>query len=811
MLSHFLKITTRNFFLQKVFTFINILGLAIGLTCGILVYLFIHDELNFDQIHPEAENIYRIGVTFTNDNGESFKASSVPGMWAKGLVESYPDVEAYTRNYWLGYPVSIHNKEADKILLSEKLFWVDSLYADILYMPLVAGNKGTLLNSANSMAISQSIAKALFAGTDPIGKTVEISHAIFQGERYPLIITGVFEDYPSNSHIRPEYLVNMDLLEQRFGENYHSQWNNWTMDSYVRVASGTGPEKLADHMNQLLDTHIDENREAFAPFFVKLVDTHFDKEVEWVTEGAGDMSYLYIFGSIALLILIVASINYMNLATARSARRSKEIGLRKTLGGRRIQLILQFFGESLITVFFALGLSIIFVGLALPFFNDLTGKAFTLTSLFNPWILGTLLLGCLFVAFISGIYPALYLSSFMPVRVLRNRFTPGKGTELFRKVLVTFQFAVSVILIVCTGIIFMQMKYVHSSKLGEVGDKMLSIRFGGSAPVEKYSVFKQTVETDPELPAVSLANHLPRQEYFGPINWNVRFPGVNDIEYDWSILNMEPNFPEMFDMEWIVGRDFEDRIPGDTTVQSPFLLNETAVRNLGMTPEEALGTSVSVNHQGGTQTGQVIGVVKDFPYRSMRTQIEPTLLTTWPHPVDKIVYVKLPQGKISEKLAVLESKWKDVFPGVGFDYWFLDEEFGRMYANEDRMADLAEALSFLAILVACLGVYGLASYLAERKTKEIGIRKILGATIPQILFLLSKTFILILGIAAVVGIPVSYLLMEDWLQSFAYKVHLSWWMFAAAIFTLVVLTCLTVSYETLKAARLDPVKHLRAE
>ncbi len=811
MFSHFLKITSRNFFLQKVFTLINITGLAIGLAAAILIYLFIHDELNFDQIHPDADRIYRIGATYQMDDGEEIKAGSAPGRWAQAMVENFPNVEASTKNFWIGYPVSIHNKEADKILLSEKLYWVDSTYTEVLYMPIISGDKEKLFDSPNTMAISASIAKALFGNTDPIGKTVEISHVFFNGEKYPLTINGVFEDYPTNSHLRPDYLINMDLLEQRFGQDYHRRWNTFTMASYVKVKPGTDAQQLSSQMNQLLDIHIKEDREAFSPFFVKLVDTHFDEEIEWVSEGAGDMNYIYIFGSIALLILIVASINYMNLATARSTRRAKEIGLRKTLGGRRIQLITQFFGESLFTVFLSLVLALLFVATALPFFNELSGKSFSLSFLLNPWIWGVLILGCLGVAFLSGIYPALYLSGFAPVKVLRNRFSPGKGPEFLRKFLVTIQFAISVILIVCTGIIFMQMKYIHTSKLGEIGNTMVSIRFGGSAPVEKYSVFKQEVETDPEMSEVSLANHLPRQEYFGPINWNIRFPNLNEQEYDWSILNMEPNFPQMFDLEWVVGKDFDDRIPGDTTSSSPFLMNETAVRNLGLTAEEALGTFVSIRHQGGTQTGQVIGVVKDFPYRSMKTRVEPTLLTTWPHPVDKIVYVNLPKGKISEKLAVLEAKWKQVFPEVGFDYWFLDEEFGRMYSNEDRMADLAEVLSFLAILVACLGVYGLASYLAERRTKEIGIRKILGASLSQILIILSKTFLVILGLATLIGIPVAYYLMSDWLQNFAYKVELPWWLFAGAILTLILLTMLSVSYETLRAARLDPVTQLREE
>lgn len=811
MLKHFLKITLRNFATQKAYSFINVLGLAIGLSSAILIYMYLNDELTYDTMHPDASQTYRMGLIYTNDDGDEEPVASVPGIWAKELTRRYSNVIASTRHFWLGYPVSIHNKEADKILLSENLHWVDSSYSKIMYLSLLSGDKESLFSAANSMAISESKAMALFGSTDIVGKTVELSHTFFQDQQFSTIISGVFEDYPSNSHMRPDYLVNMNILEPRFGENFHSQWDNWWLNSYVKVQAGTTAEELKGYTNQMLDERNDENREALAPFFTPITDLHFDTTVEWVTEGAGDINYLYIFGSIAILILIVASINYMNLATARSTRRAKEIGLRKTLGSDRTRLILQFLGESIITVFFSLLIAIIIVSIVIPYFNELSGKSFTFMDIWNPNIVLTALGACVIVSLLSGLYPALYLSSFHPVIVLNNRFTPGKGPELFRKILVTLQFSISVILIICTGIMFLQMNLIHTSKLSQAGDQMVSIRFGGNAPSEKYPVFKQEIVKDPSLPEVTMANHLPRQEYFGNIDFTFRFPGFDEKEYEWSLLNVEHNFMHMFDIELLAGRQFDKRLVSDSSVSAPFMVNEAAVKQLGLTNEEALGKAVNLDVGELQINGQVIGVVKDFPYRSIHSSIEPLFLTTWPHPVDKIVYVKLPKEDIAQKLEVLEEKWKAVFPGIGFDYWFIDEEFGRMYANEDRMTDLAKVFSLLAILVACLGVYGLASYLAERRMKEIGVRKILGASVGQIMVLLSQTFVSILVIASIIGIPLAYFLMDDWLESFVYKIDLSWWIFGASVLVIFLLAFFTASYETLRAARLDPAKYLREE
>ena len=811
MIKHYLKTAWRNLVAQKTHSLINVLGLAIGLASALLICLFLFDELTYDTIHPEAEQTYRLGLSVTTEDGDQFSSGYVPSAWATQLAENYPEVLASTKLFWVGYPVSIVNEKDDKILLTEEFYWVDSNYQELIYLPLQEGQFESVFATPNSMAISESVARELFGTEQALGRQLIVRHPILGEEQLEVLVEGVFKDYPTNSHIRPQYLLNFHILEPIFGEQFHQQWDGFSMQSYIKVSLRADMDKLKAGMNGLLATHVEENAARYDPFFRKITDLHFDDTVQWVNEGAGDKDYLYIFGSIALLIILIASINYMNLATARSTRRAREIGLRKTVGSSRGQLIGQFFGEALLTSMLAMGLAMLLVAVCLPYFNQISGKAFTVASLVDPRIIaivgGTLLV----TSVLSGIYPALYLSGFRPVEVLKNRLTPGKGPEFFRRVLVVIQFAISVVLIICTGIILMQMNYLQSSKLNKAGEQMVSIRFGGTAPNSRYPVFKQMVSQDPELDNITLANHLPRQEYFGPINWNMRFPGVSETVYNWSLLNVDNNFPETFDLTLLAGNFFDETLIADSATRAPFLINEAGMQNLGLDVESVIGVTVNLEVQQRTLTGQVIGVVKDFPYRSMRTAIEPLLVTPWPHPIDRIIYVKLPQDQMAEKIAYLEQQWKKAVPGVGFDYWFVDEEFGRMYANEGRTSKLINVFSLLAILVACLGVYGLASYLADRKSKEIGIRKVLGASVQQISLLLSRTFVGILGISCLVGIPLSLYLMKDWLSNYVYQVAVPWWLFVGAVAGMFIVIALTVGYEIIRAAQVDPVKYLRDE
>jgi putative ABC transport system permease protein len=455
----------------------------------------------------------------------------------------------------------------------------------------------------------------------------------------------------------------------------------------------------------------------------------------------------------------------------------------------------------------------------LPGFNNMTGKMFTVAHLFEPTMLlitgGVILL----VTLLAGSYPAIFVSGFQPANVLKGKFSFRRGSTVFRQVLTTVQFVVAVTLLVGTVIVVRQMDLMRFSKLNEAGRQTVSIRYGGFTGVasdQKYLAFKTRVTQDPEIQAVTLANHLPRLDFFGPINMRMQFPDINEEQHEWFQLNGDFDFPKTFNMKIIAGRDFDPNNIADST---SILLNESAVRSLNLTPEEVVGkTVIRPSHIMGYGppdstaapiTGHVIGIVEDFPYKSAHAKIDPLAISPKPHSFDRIIHVRLPAGKMAEKIAFLEKTWKEVYPEFGFDYWFVDEEFGRMYENETQVAELTEKFSALAILITCVGLYGLASFLSEQRTKEIGIRKTLGASNGQVLSLLLGVFAKLLGIACLIGVPVAWYFSGQWLNSFVIKTPVSFLVLGGSVLLIAVITLITVGYESLKASMANPVVALK--
>jgi putative ABC transport system permease protein len=411
------------------------------------------------------------------------------------------------------------------------------------------------------------------------------------------------------------------------------------------------------------------------------------------------------------------------------------------------------------------------------------------------------------MAFISGSYPAIYLSGFRPVDVLKGQIAKGKGAELFRKSLVTIQYTVSLVLIISTFVVVRQMEHMQTSKLNQQGSQLLSIRYGGIAPQNKFEAFRQSVLEDKDIEHVTMANHLPRLNYFGFIGSTVKFPEFEDKNLQWNKLNVDFNFAKTYSLEFIAGRDFKEGNIADST---NIILNEAAVKALHQPLEKIIGTTV-IDVNDDNRSFRVIGVVKDFPFRSMHQAIEPLILNPRIHFIDRIAYIKLPPGKFQEKIASVEKKWKEIFPGIGFDYWFLSDEFTRMYENEKRVSSMAKSFAILAILITALGVFGLASYTAEQKTKEVGIRKVLGAATLQVVGMFVWIFLKIFLVACIIAIPMAYYMADSWLAGFAYRSSISPLIFISSLLGLLFITLFTVSYETWKAARTNPVNSLRSE
>lgn len=820
MIRNYLLIALRNFQRQKLFALLNMFGLALGIASAILIFLYVSDELQFDTMHSDADNTYRIGVKFTNPDGRVFDNTVSPGIFVKHLRDTRTEVIDAARIDYIGYPTSLHHKDTDRIILTEEIRWAEPGFDRILSFDLVKGNRSKMFDAHNTMVVSEAGARKLFGDVDPIGKVITVKHnwATFNRE-IDLAVTGVYRDYPANSHFKPEYILNIHAF-RAVRENFDAYLQGARLqdagffENYVVLNSDADVAALEEDL-RVLGKQMTESDSGFVAagwkmdvFMKRLTDLHFDQENLWEPGGVqGDEKYLAIFSAVALLILLIACINYMNLATARSSRRAREVGLRKALGSKRSQVAKQFFYESTLMTLASVVMALILVVIFLEPFNQVAHKTFTAASFLNPYMIGIVLVVVSFMAFISGSYPALYLSAFRPSEVLKGQATRGSGAEMFRKMLVAIQYSVSLILIISTLIVIRQMDHMQNSKLNQAGNQLLSIRYGGIAPQEKFAAFKNAVLGDKDIAYVTMANHLPRLNYFGYIGANARFTEFPDKEMQWNQLQVDFDFPKTFGLEFVAGRDF---ISGNLADSSAIILNEAAVKALGQPVEKVLGTSLVVNNNT-SRTYTVIGVVKDFPFRSMHQAIEPLLLNPQLHFIDRIAYVKLPVGKFQEKIRFLEKTWKEIYPNVGFDYWFVSDEFNRMYLAESRVSSLAKSFAVLAILITALGVFGLASYTAEQKTKEVGIRKVLGAAVKQVVVMFLVVFLKIFLIASAIAVPIAYYVADYWLEGFAYRSHVSPFVFIISLLGLLLITLITVGYETWKAASSNPVHSLRME
>ncbi len=832
MLINYFLLAFRNLKKQRSYTIINTLGLAIGLASALFILLYVRDELTFDTSHPQANQTYRLGYRIEYPNGESESYPAAPAGWDNYIKDNYEGIGTISSFTSTGMPTSIEYNPTEKILLTEDIIWAEANLTEILSIPIDRGDRTAPLKEVNSLMICESAARELFGDEDPINKQVSISHAYMtNGKKVEMMITAVYKDLPANTHLRPKYIAGIyslrefipDLENMLHASMGDGENNFWTQSLFVCNDETRIPiiiDDLQKRANAILEKYNLDFK--FIPFVRKITDVHFDQNINWsITHKSADKKYLYVFATIALLILIVACINYINLSTARSASRAKEIGLRKTFGGVRLQLFTQFMTESLLLVLISSFLALILVALFIPTFNSLTGKTFTLLYLFNVPMLLIMMGVATFVTLLAGSYPAIFVSGFQPAAVLKGKFAFRKGSNVFRQFLTTIQFVVAVILLVGTIIVVRQMNLMRNSKLNEAGKQIVSIRYGGfigNATDSKYQAFKSLVIQDKEIEAVTLANHLPRLDYFGPISMEMQFPEIGEEKHEWFQLNGDFDFPKTFKMNILAGRDFDSNNIADS---SAVLLNESAVKALNLTPNEIVGKTIirpdyvmGYRQPDSTKlpvTGIVIGVIEDFPYRSMHRKIDPLAISPKPHTDDRIIHVRLPPSNMGEKIAYLESSWKKVFPDFGFDYWFIDEEFGRMYENETQIAQITEKFSALAILITCVGLYGLAAFMSEQRTKEIGIRKTLGATDGQILILLLKVFARIIVISCVIGLPVAIYLAMNWLESFVYQTPLSISVFAISIGLIILITLITVGYESLKASMTNPVKALKNE
>ncbi|HLP35490.1 ABC transporter permease [Lacibacter sp.] len=809
MFSNYLKIAWRNLLKNKTFSLINIIGLASGLASFILITLYITDELRYDRYHEKADRIYRINSDIRFGGTALNMAVSADPMGAT-LKKDYPQVEQFARIY-----ASEGSKlfKKDNVFINEsRVAYADSTLFDVFTFPAIAGNPKTALNEPNTVVVTESTAKKYFGSVEAaMGKTMECND-----ERNRLYkVTAVIKDIPKNSHFILDMFLSMDNVEYGFGNflshNFHT---------YIVLKPGTDYKAFEKNFVQVIDKYMLPQAKQFmqiesmkdfektgnrlAYSLIPLTDIHLHSERGVELGVNGSIQYVYIFGAVALFILLIACINFMNLSTARSASRAKEVGIRKVLGTEKKSLIRQFLAESTLTSFIALLLAVAFTWLALNWFNDLAAKEFQITDLLQPGFLLFLLAMPIVVGLVAGSYPAFFLSSFKPIAVLKGKMNTGFSKSNLRSTLVVFQFFTTILLITGTIVIYKQLNYIQSTKIGFNKEQVMVVDIPSMSRSTAES-FKTEVAKLSSVKSASFAGFLPVSNSARNDNtWSTESVMTEKNGFNMQNWRIDYDYIPTLGMEIIKGRNFSPQYGGDSTA---LIINEATAALIG--GGDPVGRKLYSSDGQNPIVYTVIGVVRNFNYESLRKNVSPLAFRLGNNRWAAAFRVETKDMK--NLLSQVESKFKAMAPGMPFSYNFLDESFDRMYLDEQRIGKIAFSFSFLAILIACLGLFGLATYMAEQRTKEIGIRKVLGASVSGIVQMLSKDFVKLVLIACIFAIPLAWWAMSKWLQNFAYRVSIGWWVFAAAAVIALIIAVLTVSSQAVKAALSNPVKSLRTE
>ncbi|SIR12359.1 ABC transporter permease [Pontibacter lucknowensis] len=796
MLKNYWLTSWRSITRNRVHAAINIIGLAVGIASCILIYLFLQHELSYDQSFSDADRLYRV----TSDmslNGQAKKTALSHGPLAQTLTEEYPEVEQATFLLQMGQN-SLRSKEN---ALTVGISYADSNFFKVLPFPFVAGDPATALQNPFSVVVTEELARKYFGSADSaLGKPLTYIASTF-------LVTGVI------SHPRPSHLQIDAVFPLHFDTNTEYMLNQWQMVggyTYLKLFKAEQAGALTSKMPELYNRKAKPNQQmdgiAVTGYNIQpITDAYLDKDLEYPVGDVGNITYIYIFSVIAVFILLIATINYINLATARSAKRSKEVGLRKTIGASRSQLVKQFLAESFMLTLIAVVVALSIVELILPLFNSLTERSIDTIFILKPEV-GLFILGIvIFVSFMAGGYPALYLSGYKPVEALKANATPNSGNARLRKALVVLQFTISLILIIGTVVVYNQMQHLKGVHLGFQKEHVISVKIpsiGWVRQKEKLALLKKEMLELPQIAYTSSAQQLPGEDalvsdFQVEINHKMVTRTINHIGVDYSYI-------DLMGIKLAEGRGYSREIRSDET--HSYLINEAAAREFGWT--DALDKRIKLPDD--TLTSKVIGVVKDFNYKSLHSKIEPLIIRLEPHFGRLLTRVNT-EADLSATLADMDKVWKKHFPAFPMDYQFLDESFQQQYRAEEKMLIIFTYFTILTIVIACLGLFGLSAYMAEQRTKEIGIRIVLGSSVSEIVLLLSRSFALLVLIAIVMAIPIAWFSMDKWLQNFAYRIEISWWVFVTTGLAAMTIALATVSYQAMKAALADPIRALRTE
>ncbi|GAB4032912.1 ABC transporter permease [Spirosoma jeollabukense] len=800
MLRNYLKIAVRNLWRNKVFSGINVTGLAVGLASCLLLFMYISHELSYDDFQQKADRLVRVTMEYSMEG----RVAKIPQTGTKVAPEfgrQFPEIESGVR---------MINREAvvlngDRQFSEKRLVFADSAFFTLFSFPLLKGNPQTALVGPNVVVLSETTAQNYFGAVNPVGKTLRINTG---GSFRDYSVTGVVADCPANSQIKYDLLASFTTLSAAKTEEWYS--SNYA--TYLLLRSPEAIAPLQAKIPGFMKTQFSKDEMSAGSYLTynlePLRQVHLHSDVEGSFEPNGDLTYIYIFGSIALLILVIACVNYVNLATARAVERAQEVGVRKVMGAVQGQLFGQFIGESVIVTSVALLLALLLAGLMLPLFNTLSDRQFSFAVWLKPGNL-LLLLGIgVVVSLIAGSYPALVLARFQPIRVLKGQLKVT-GVGQFRKGLIVFQFAITAFLITSTLLVRNQLSYIQQKKLGYSKDHVLML------PVDKQVLakirsIKSEFRQNADVQQVSLASESP---VFINGGYGVRRANMPDGAYKMVAgLQIDEDFIKTVGLHLVAGRDItqidveQASVPdGDSLNYYHFIPNESAVKELGWTPEQAIGQKIEMNGR----KGEIKAVVADFHFASLKQKIGPLLL--FPEMGGEVLLVKLSGSQLPNTLQFMESKWRTLVPDRPFAYEFMDEEFNKLYAAETRTGQIFSVFAFLSIFLACLGLFGLSAYTTAQRTKEIGVRKVLGASVASIITLLAKDFLKLVFIAILIASPLAWWAMNSWLQDFAYKITIDGWVFALAGLLAIGIALLTVSFQSIRAALMNPVKSLRSE
>ncbi len=796
MLKNIFKTAIRNFSRNKAYSLINISGLAIGLSCCILIILYIQREVSYDKFHEKADRIGRVIVEY-EFQGEGSKQLSTPSIVAPLFQREFPEIERTVRFYppWRSAVVRYNQK----VFQEDRFYFADSAVFEIFTFPFVAGDPATALNRPNTIVITESTARKYFGDENPIGKTLQ------RENDWPFEVTGVLQDLPDNSHIKLDFLASYASLPFNWAKN--ETWNSANFRTYLLFKTPQSRASLESKLPDLIQRERGEQLAASGTtvklHIQPLTRIHLHSQLRGETNG--DIANVYAFSAIAVLILLIACINYMNFATARSAQRGREVGMRKVLGAFRSHISWQFFAESAITTTIAFVLAVILAEILLPFFNEMFGETLRLELLNNNFLLIALFAVGIIVSLISGSYPALILSRFQPVNVLRGSGSKQASRTSFRDKLVVFQFLVSIALIAAAFVVHDQLQFVRQKKLGFDKEHVLALPMSDSVLRQKKETLISELTRHENVLSASAVDGYPSRLSAG---YRLAAEGLNEDQYPLAGgMAADKNVLKTLGIELIAGQGFpENYVPEQGYF---YVINEALLKQIGWNADDAIGKWVNLL---GNRQGILVGVARDFHFTSLHQEIQPLAMFLSPKQNDyTYLLVKIAPGNPQETLTFIEQKWREAAPHRPFAFSFLDDQFDALYRADARIGQLLVSFSGLAIFVACLGLFGLAAFAAEKRTKEIGVRKVLGATTANVVALLSKDFVKLVLIANIIAVPLTWYAMNNWLQEFAYRIELGWGVFALAGGLTLFIALFTVSFQAIRAALANPIQSLHYE